>query len=139
MSFEYVDGLFQNVADSMTAYIRQSTKAGAGAHMSYDDKDMPATGKMFKQDTCIEVRWRFMALPIILVALTIIFLVAMIVETVSRSNRPWKSSSLALLFSGLESDRKEREADSIEQIEHEAEGMKVRLRRTGKGWKFVED
>ncbi|KAL9110658.1 MAG: hypothetical protein Q9227_004835 [Pyrenula ochraceoflavens] len=139
MSFDYVDGLFKNVADSMTAYIRQSTKPGAGGFTPLNEKEMEASGTAYKQDTCIVVRWRFLALPIILVALTAFFLIAIIAETISIDRRPWKSSSLALLFSGLDSESRRREADSLEQIEQEAQAMKVRLRRTDEGWKFVEN
>ncbi|KAL7933972.1 hypothetical protein V8C35DRAFT_280290 [Trichoderma chlorosporum] len=87
--FERVEGIFGNISDSMTAYIR-----GAGqAELS-----SPATGEVMHYDTCLQVQWGWLALPAALVFLVIIFLVWTIVVTAGQP--VWKTSPLTMVFHG---------------------------------------
>jgi hypothetical protein len=68
-----------------------------------------AHGLAFKTETCIQVRWGWISFPASLVLLTIVFLAATIVKTqksdhLTRRHGNWKSSSLAILFGGLEDE-----------------------------------
>ena len=141
MSFDSVSAIFSNISDSMTAYIRQSHTTSMGSTVLNDDQAAPAPGHVFQTETCIEVRWGYLAFPIALVLLTMIFLVAVIMET-SRHHEAdaWKSSALALLFHGLDPRTRDLHGagmESLEEMEKAAKGMRVRLRREEERLMFV--
>ncbi|KAL9617319.1 MAG: hypothetical protein Q9160_007899 [Pyrenula sp. 1 TL-2023] len=147
MSFEYVDGQFKDLADSMTAYIRQnkaSANEGEGARFDalQDQKSTHARGRVFATETCIDVRWQFLALPITLIVMSAIFILAMILMTVRKDRtHAWKSSSLALLFSGLDDATRQKQGvlEHLDDMMSAAEKLKVGLRKTDQGWHFVEN
>ena len=78
------------IAESMTESIRTSPNSTSQPGQSYNEK------------TFIEVQWGWLAFPIALMLLTLILLVAVIVETQRRGAVTWKSSGLALLFHELD-------------------------------------
>ena len=130
VSFERVNSTFQNVSDSITKYVRENGNANHSA---------PAIGVVLHDQTCVRVRWWWLAFPVALVALTIFFLAAMIVET-RRKDHPkneWKSSPLPLVFRGLQLDTHGPGEEDIHEMERTARHLHVRLDgRTG--WKFTE-
>lgn len=140
MSIDSVSAIFSNISDSMTAYIRQSNSSD-GHTLLNDDQAAPAPGHVWQTETCIEVRWGYLAFPIALVLLTMIFLVAVIMETSHHQEADaWKSSALALLFHGLDPRTRDLQGagmESMKEMETAAKGMRVRLRRGEGGLVFV--
>jgi hypothetical protein len=99
-----------------------------------------ARGNAVETDTCIEVRWGWIAFPVILV---LAFLATTIWQT-RKSRRPtrqtgaWKSSSLAVLFGGL--DEKERRSCGVMEKKSEMNSctseLRVSLRPGNDGWRL---
>ena len=95
VSFDRVESTFQNVSDSITSFFRQNSFS----------KNDPAKGVVLHDQTCLSMQWAWLAFPSILVLSTLVFFIAMIIDTRPTGNRVpiWKSSPLALVFHGLES------------------------------------
>lgn len=133
VTFDRVDKIFHNISDSMTSFIRQSKI------LNWSN---PAEGVTMRDQVCLSVRWPWLALPAVLVLLTVIFLVAMIVDTRPTGNRApiWKSSPLALLFHGFELPKKHPAVpiDELDEMEDLAKGIVVRLCSANGGLKLVE-
>jgi hypothetical protein len=122
------DGLMSSVALSITSYIRSDASGLLGV--------VHVNGTAYKMETYVHVRWRWMALPIALVGLSIVFLAATILKNEHKSALAWKSSSLALLFHGLEGVGKG--AEGLGQMESVAKHTRVVLRKGGDGeWKLI--
>lgn len=143
VSFESVSAIFSNISDSMTAYIRQSKSGSGNTGIDALDNGLaaPASGQVIDTETCIHVRWPYMAFPVTLVVLAIIFLVAIVVET-SRyyAGDAFKSSTLALLFHGLDHEARSQysEIGNVQDMAVAAKQMRVRFRKRGKAWEFTE-
>jgi len=132
VSFDRVNRTFQNISDSITSFFRQNSVS------KFND---PAKGVVMHNRTCLSVQCAWLAFPSILVLLTLIFFVAIIIDTRPMGNRApvWKSSPLALAFHGLElPNRHETGVGDIEGMEALAKDMVVRLGTTEKGLKLVE-
>lgn len=142
ISFAHINMTFSNVADSMTAYMRHGAEpAKPGISGLEQDNSKPAAGQTFRSDICVHVRWWYLALPIILVALTFAFLIATLVQTERRqSGLGWKSSPLALLFHGLDPDVRKMQGDVMhnDEMTHAAQRMSVQLRWKDQGWLFTD-
>lgn len=144
MSLASVAAIFSDISDSMTAYIRQSaSRTHTGVGPLDNGVAVPAPGHVFQTETCIQVRWGYITFPIALVLLTMVFLVAVIVETARQHEADaWKSSALALLFHGLDPETRELHGGgggkmaSVKEMGRAAKGMRVRLRRGDAGWVF---
>jgi hypothetical protein len=78
------------------------------------------------------------------VGLTLLFFVAMILETKfgARHSHDWKSSPLPLMFHGLhENTLQEQETNQhirVKGMERTARDVHVRLSPSEKGWKFTK-
>ena len=132
VTFDRVDETFQNISDSITSFIRQS---------KFANFSNPAQGITMRDQVCLSVRWPWLAFPAVLVLLTVIFFVAMIVDTWPTGNRApiWKSSPLALLFHGFELPNKHAaDIDELNDMEELAKGISVRFSSTDGGLKIVE-
>jgi Protein of unknown function (DUF3176) len=132
VSFGRVDSIFQNVSDSITNYIRENGNVNHSA---------PAIGLVLHDQTCVQVRWWWLAFPVVLVVLTIVFFAAMVIQT-RRGDHPkheWKSSPLPLVFHKLERDTQDPNEDivDINEMEGVARRLHVRL-NPGKAWSFTE-
>jgi len=122
------NGLMSGVALSITSYIRSDASGLPGV--------VQVNGTAYKIETYVHVRWRWIALPIVLVGLSIVFLVATILKNENKRALAWKSSSLALLFHGLEGVG--RGAEGRGQMERVAKHTRVVLRKGGDGeWKLI--
>jgi len=102
-----------------------------------------AHGSTVKTETCIQIRWGWISFPTSLVLFTIVFLAATIVKTkksdhVTRQHGHWKSSSLALLFGGLEDDLRHgtRALEKRSDMEESARLLKVSLSPGDDGWRL---
>lgn len=116
----------------MTVRIRQSP----------DAFDLPAiSGNAWRNETCIGVRWPWLAYPVALLNLTISFLLATIVQSEAYSRKQiWKSSPLALLFHGLDNELREKfeHVDRTEEMARTAKELVVKLGREEGELRFVE-
>ena len=132
VTFDRVNETFQNISDSITSFIRQS---------KFSNWSNPAEGVTMRDQVCLSVRWGWLALPAVLVLLTVIFFIAIIVDTRPTGNCApvWKSSPLALLFHGFElPDKDAAGIDELDDMEELAKGIIVRFSSTNGGLKFVE-
>lgn len=132
VSFDRVNEIFQNISNSMTKNIRQN---------NFGKWSNPAEGVVMHDQTCLSVRWPWLAFPAVLVLLTVVFFVAMIIDTrPTRSRAPiWKSSLLALLFHGFEPQDKYRAVvGDLSEMEELEKDIIVRLSPTEGGLKLVE-
>ncbi|KAI4125525.1 MAG: hypothetical protein LQ347_005352 [Umbilicaria vellea] len=125
-----VPQLMSNISQSMTIRMRQS----AG-----NDPNTQILGDAYRLDSFIKVRWVWLALPLTLLLLTLVFLLAAIRTSAQAKVLPWKSSSIALLFHGLSEDRRKAGRWEERRAElHEIAGeMKVQLVKTDQGWRLV--
>lgn len=86
-------GMFEWAITNMTSYmtnnLRKTVDTGPG--FSY--------GTMTDSETHFHVRWGWLAYPIAMVLISLVFVVVTIVK--SRDSDPWKSSVVALMFHGF--------------------------------------
>ena len=131
-TLETISASWAALSDSMTVRIRRSP----------DGFDLPPfRGDAWHTQICISVKWPWLAYPAALLALTIVFLLATIVQSACHSrNQIWKSSPLALLFHGLDNDLREKfhVVDRTEEMEQTAKGLSVKLGRETGEVRFVE-
>jgi hypothetical protein len=94
MTLVTADDIFRNIADAMSAVIRgHGTESATGQ----------VRGEMWYQTTCIQIQWEWISFPSALVALSMVFLVLVVIESRGvEGNRLWKSSVLAMLFCDVE-------------------------------------
>jgi hypothetical protein len=131
VNFDSVQAIFSNVADSMTASIRQS---GVYSLAGY------ATGAVNQEETCVRPQWAWMAFPLALSACTLVFFVAVVAGTRRRGTegpRNYKSSVLPLVYHSLDKSVQD-DYGKINRPTEEAKQLYVRLSPTDRGWKFVE-
>ena len=93
--------IFSNIASGLTTLVRQHPineymcdNTGIGIAV--------VNGSTWANDTYLHVRWEWLILPSCLVALTFLFLTLTMVQTRRNDIAIWKTSTLALLFHGLE-------------------------------------
>ena len=137
VDFAGVNSTFASVADSMTNYIRRNGNPGFSA---------PALGVVHQTETCVQIRWAWLAFPAALVLLTLLFFVAMIMEVgfTSDHGQNWKSSPLPLMFYGLEDHAVNHHQGHssgllrVQELEKTAKDMQVRLGPSENGWKFLK-
>ena len=134
VTFDRLNETWRNLSESITTYMREHGML---------DSSAPATGQAFRDQTCVHIRWPFLAYPAFLVLFAIVFFICMIFETRRRdtSRHDWKSSPLPLLFHGLHREALQtvQSAELVRagQMEEFAERTSVRLSQTEGGWLFV--
>jgi hypothetical protein len=129
------------LANAMTATMRQRGD---------DSNSTPAKGTVLVNQTCINVQWAWIALPAALMLATLLFLAATVLQShraihhrgrparagqkgrgSGAGRRPWKSSSLPLVWCGLRDETRGRHGrlDDLDQMKESAETVRVQLRR----------
>lgn len=108
-----------------------------------EDGNLPARGIVLGNQTCVGVEWAWFALPCVLMALTSFFLVCTMVKSHGQSRRggaeegrrPWKSSTLPLLWCGLQDGMKEKygRMDDVGEMKECGDGTEVSLGRGDDG------
>jgi hypothetical protein len=120
----------KNAALALTDYIQTSSQSE------------PVFGHRSVTETYVRVRWAWLVLPIVLTALSLAFLLMTIWTTHRSDTKVWKSSSLALLYHGLETKPSKDvfPLDRLSQMTHQAKQGDFRLRTTAdnSGWRFQE-
>lgn len=122
----YMEGL----ATSITATIREGGDVSNSA---------PALGTVLGSQTCVGVNWGWLGLPAALVLLTLVFLVATVIQSrrytragaAGAGRKPWKSSSLPLLWCGMRDDTRGRyeRFDEVKKMKESGDHVKAALRR----------
>lgn len=131
-----VQARVRRLARSMNTYFRNSNSTTI-------KKTIYATGSALKTDTCIQVQWPWLAFPATLVILSVVFL-ALTVWTTRRTDRSssgrgaWKSSALAVLFSGLHDEIRQdyRSLEKQSEMADCARRLEVNLELTESGWRM---
>ena len=126
-SMDTVHELMEGIADTMTVYMR---------HYSQEDDDIHySKGTIMVNDTCVSVQWEWMSFLAIMLLLTLVFLVATIAYWYRGNWREdWKSSSLAVLFHGVEPPRRGLLRQG--EIYKASKDVKVQLQGDGDDWRF---
>ena len=134
VTISVVQDTFDQLAQSLTTWIRTSQNSSLDLGMG------KAVGVTWKNETVVNVRWAWLALPCVLLAGTTIFLGFIIMGATKKQSGIWKSSSLALLFHGLEEGSGEVSEDlgHVVGMEATAEKTWVRLVDQGHGARLVE-
>ena len=146
-SLEAINSMMQNITDSMTTYIRW--------HGNINISE-PAQGEVHRYAVCIAVRWGYIAYSGGIVFSLLIFLPMMIINTRSAGSRDeqhgdsfnlpqqhdFKSSTLAVLFHGLETQDKDQHGKSgtrntSRELEEESKTVMVQMVMTRNGWKLA--
>lgn len=139
-TFDSIQDVFANISISLTNYIREDGSNGGSTEGPVSST--PAQGTVHQAKICIGVRWAWLAYPIALVVLTLVFFVLLLVETWPKATHPkvWKSSPLALLFHGLakesSGDSKEDELEDLNEVrgmEATAKSTAVKLEMSDSG------
>ncbi|KAI9890983.1 MAG: hypothetical protein M1814_003484 [Vezdaea aestivalis] len=129
-NFTHIDRVLGAMADSMTAAIRLTGRVDSDSPV-YGRGQGKVEGQVMLADTCIDVRWGWIALPAAVALLTLLLLIpAVVLGRAARSQPAWKSSALAVLFHGLD-DTAELASKAplltAAEMEKEARGLWVRL------------
>ncbi|KAI0871872.1 hypothetical protein GGS24DRAFT_503389 [Hypoxylon argillaceum] len=124
--YEYADGLDLLVGDLATS-MTVAFRSFAGA--------VPVSGSAIYMISYVHVRWGFAILPIIVVAGAALFLVAIFYQSRKSTTQVWKSSSLAMLFHGLDEGTKSQFANTNTLREQKAQARvtKVKLEESDDG------
>jgi hypothetical protein len=114
--------LFGNIAASITNEMRRSA-----------DNQTSLSGQLGTLRTVLHVRWAWLAFPAVLVVSSFVFLVIAMIEAHRTAVPLWRSSTMAVLFHGIEKVEKSA-FDSIEkasEMESRAKKLHLQLRRGG--------
>jgi hypothetical protein len=123
-------------ARAMTVYMRNWSSAK-------DETHGLVHGDAIRTETCIQVRWPWISFPASLVAFTLLLLAITIWKT-RKNKRPlrqtgtWKSSSLAVLFGGLDDQVRSKfgPMEKKSQMEDCAKKLNVSLIPVENGWRL---
>jgi hypothetical protein len=120
--------LLQNISISITNLMR-----------NVDNTTAPAVGQVWNTETIVHVRWIWFIYPIAVIVLTLLFLVATIVQSSTQHIKVWKSSILAVLFHGFDPvyDSSSGTLDNA-QMEAHAKQVKVEFMPRQETWRFVK-
>lgn len=143
-----VNDYMKRLASSMTATIRSHGDPAPAPYTNY------ASGAVLENQTCIHVRWAWLALPASLVLCSITFLAATIKLTSAKrctdpakawiaTAGPLKSSPLPLLFHGIEPSTllATGHPSTLNDMQRLAETLDVRLGQSSVdgSWYFLRD
>ena len=107
-----------------------------------DSDSAPFSGTALKGQTYIKVRWAWFAYPGALLAMSLLSLAAIILETRYRKVNVWKSSTLAVLFHGQQlelSIRGTLPADTLSQMSQNSRNLSVELIQTeDRKWRLAQ-
>ena len=128
------EAFMEGLSSTITATMRQRGPNGTSAY---------AQGVTYESQTCVGVRWAWLALPGALLVCSIVFLTITIVQTSAAKQAwrlPWKSSALALIMHSFDDETRHRigYVDRLEEMREAARVMRAQLVPTEKGWRLVE-
>lgn len=125
----------QATMDGMTRSVTARLRQGDGVSVNMG----PANGTVWEIQTCVGVRWEWLALPAGLLLLTVVFLVLTIAKTRLTHAQVWKSSIFAVLFSGLGHETRQAggPVEGLGEMKVAADRTVVRLEDTKEGFRLV--
>lgn len=129
VTFYTIEDAFSRLAQALTVWTRE--------------KGGNVVGQVYRSDTCVSARWGWLAYPLSLVLITMVFLVWTIDHTRRQegSGQDYKSSPLAFLFHRLGDVGTEGPTSCIEnraELKKKAETMKVVFQGQNRVWRFIE-
>ncbi|KAL4888134.1 hypothetical protein BDV59DRAFT_148904 [Aspergillus ambiguus] len=130
-----ISEVFDRIASEITVQIRKANLAGFKFDIAPEfRKNLPIPGERMRgivwtSQTQIRVQWAWIAFPISLLLLTLIFFVVTLFQSRNQRLAPWKSSTLPMLCSDLDKNvqRKLMESGDPTKMEDLAKRVKVRL------------
>ncbi|KAL8724542.1 MAG: hypothetical protein Q9181_006779 [Wetmoreana brouardii] len=136
---ENMSTLFENIGRGITRNVRDQNFTA-----QTPDRFIPpvqgvgaANGTATYLEIYMHVRWGWLAFPIALLGLTVVFLASTMIDTARCHIPAWKSSPIALLFHGLEGETSLSErlklVNDITEMESLAEEIDVRFTDSGNG------
>jgi len=129
-NFTHIDRVLNGIADSMTAAIRLTGRVDDSDTVGQGGGQGDITGQVFLADTCIDVRWGWLALPAAVSLFTLLLLLwVMLLNLFARDQSAWKSSALPVLLHGLDSNEMASRSNlaTTKEMEDEAKTLIVRL------------
>ena len=132
-SFERVDSKFKDIADAITKYMRLNAA---------NKLNRPAEGVVLHNQTCLSVRWAWLAFPAFLITMHLVFFVATLITLRRTKDRVpiWKSSPLALIYNGIQVPKEDWiSIRDITGMEHVAKSTNIRLSSTKTGPKISKE
>jgi len=131
--------LFQNIGRGITRNVRNQNFTA-----QTPDRFIPpvqgvgaANGTATYLEIYMHVQWGWLAFPIALLGLTVVFLASTMIDTARCHIPAWKSSPLSLLFHGLEGETSLSERlkliNDVTEMERLAEEIDVRFTDSGNG------
>jgi hypothetical protein len=131
----------RNVTDRVPNFIIKSVPLNP-IRGDPNNRNQPVIGQAYTETTCIHVRWPWLALPATIFLGTLVFLTLLIIKTTSHQElEVWKSSQNALIWHGLDGSAEDESGTLISKtdMDSRAKEIRVRLERTRKSWKLVQD
>ncbi|TPX15281.1 uncharacterized protein E0L32_004558 [Thyridium curvatum] len=96
-----------------------------------------ATGSFVRYETVVQVQWRWMALPYVLVLLGAVFVVA-VIHGGHGSPRTWKGSVLAVIYHGLQDGETSSQLSKPSDMGREADETQAKLMMAQNGLRLVQ-
>lgn len=148
----WIKNLYRNGTadlDSVEAFTARLTRAMTAFMRLRGSKENRKVGCVegvaVQTKTCVQVQWGWIAFPVSLVAMTFAFL-AMTVWNVTQSQpksggNTWKSSSLAILFGGLDEEIRQKYGLMAKKSKMLtcAKDLELSLKPQHSGWRLIED
>ena len=136
-----MDGLLKTAYKNMSDVFNHLA-GGISRQIRIADGSRPAVGSALADETFVQVRWAWMALPLAVLSCTILLLAGSIIRDKKGATRIWKSSSIALLVHSLQGfDQQGENLSDLEKMDTFARAIKVRLEicgDSGLGYTFVK-
>lgn len=126
---------FEGMAAALTSFMRRHSGDVPSSSR------VPASGTVWVSDTCVAVEWDWITLPSALLLLaSCYFMIAVRSMSRSRYQNAWKSSSVAPLYLGLDSDVRSDmgSLEDLKEMEAIAQRLNVQLKAVGQGWRFAK-
>ncbi|MCJ1262181.1 hypothetical protein MMC22_002051 [Lobaria immixta] len=139
-----IEKFFYDIAAALTDEIQSSPRPDEPTTFIGKAQAVRTSQTTIGTNLIIHVQWAWLALPIDLVVLALIFQIITMVRTSRRKTAIWKSSTLALFFHGRGVRGGVRSTggagmDDIAVMEDLAGRMKVRLENDGRDWCLTEE
>ena len=125
-----VPTLLEKLTESMTVRMRMAALM---------DENSTTLGTVFETQAVVQIDWPWLALPLLLLVGTTVFLTVVIWVSRRTQVQAWKSSSTAMLFHGLDEKHSQRLGSSAKRSEMDdlAKEIEVQLGHTDKGWRLT--
>ncbi|KAK8063725.1 hypothetical protein PG996_008377 [Apiospora saccharicola] len=134
-------GLAMYNADNLTTMVGQIADSMTNSMRNNQNNVTSAEGITFANETFIHIEWKWLALPVSVSVLSFVLLIAVMINSKRHGVQVWKSSSLPLLFYGLEGWDKEhtRGFESPHDLHKRSKAMKGQVNLDSEHPVFLKD